>query len=340
MRRQAELTKPPGSLGRLEEIAEWLAAWQGRARPRRRAAAHRGVRRHPRRGGARRLGLSAGSHPADGDRTSSTAGPRSTSSPRRRRRPAHLRARPRPSDRRLHRGPAMSEARSAQRHGLRHDGGRARHRRAVPGRDGHRQHHRRRRRCALAPVRRQRGATGPAPAPASTAPRSTTKIARSSTRRWRATRRRRRRDPLDLLAAARRRGTRRHRRRHAGRAHGPHPGAARRLCLHRRGRGAVRRRPRALDHCLVAHRSAEPGHARLLERDRPAAAARPRTCGWARPRARRSPCRSSRRPPPATTAWRPSPKRGSAGRLNPGLTAPASEFRSITDRSGRCEYCA
>jgi nicotinate-nucleotide--dimethylbenzimidazole phosphoribosyltransferase len=24
--------------------------------------------------------------------------------------------------------------------------------------------------------------------------------------------------------------------------------------------------PRALDHCVVAHRSAEPGHARLLER--------------------------------------------------------------------------
>jgi nicotinate-nucleotide--dimethylbenzimidazole phosphoribosyltransferase len=34
VRRQAELTKPPGSLGRLEEIAEWLAAWQGRAHPR------------------------------------------------------------------------------------------------------------------------------------------------------------------------------------------------------------------------------------------------------------------------------------------------------------------
>jgi len=33
-RHQAELTKPPGSLGRLEEIAEWLAAWQGRAHPR------------------------------------------------------------------------------------------------------------------------------------------------------------------------------------------------------------------------------------------------------------------------------------------------------------------
>src|ERR1700730_16389998 len=34
VRRQAELPKRPGSLGRLEEIAEWLAAWQGRASPR------------------------------------------------------------------------------------------------------------------------------------------------------------------------------------------------------------------------------------------------------------------------------------------------------------------
>ena len=29
--RDKTLTKPPGSLGKLEEIAEWLAAWQGRA---------------------------------------------------------------------------------------------------------------------------------------------------------------------------------------------------------------------------------------------------------------------------------------------------------------------
>ncbi len=58
VRRQAELTKPPGSLGRLEEIAEWLAAWQGRANPRverprvavfagAHGVAHRGVSAYP-----------------------------------------------------------------------------------------------------------------------------------------------------------------------------------------------------------------------------------------------------------------------------------------------------
>jgi nicotinate-nucleotide--dimethylbenzimidazole phosphoribosyltransferase len=34
MRRQQNLTKPPGSLGRLEELAVWLAEWQGRESPR------------------------------------------------------------------------------------------------------------------------------------------------------------------------------------------------------------------------------------------------------------------------------------------------------------------
>ena len=29
----AQLTKPPGSLGKLEELVEWLARWQGKARP-------------------------------------------------------------------------------------------------------------------------------------------------------------------------------------------------------------------------------------------------------------------------------------------------------------------
>ena len=32
--RQAQLTKPPGSLGRLEELVAWLATWQRRAMPR------------------------------------------------------------------------------------------------------------------------------------------------------------------------------------------------------------------------------------------------------------------------------------------------------------------
>ncbi|HXG78835.1 MAG TPA: nicotinate-nucleotide--dimethylbenzimidazole phosphoribosyltransferase [Methyloceanibacter sp.] len=33
-RRERELTKPPGSLGRLEELVSWLAYWQGKAPPR------------------------------------------------------------------------------------------------------------------------------------------------------------------------------------------------------------------------------------------------------------------------------------------------------------------
>ncbi len=32
-RRDAVLTKPPGSLGRLEDVVAWLARWQGRALP-------------------------------------------------------------------------------------------------------------------------------------------------------------------------------------------------------------------------------------------------------------------------------------------------------------------
>ncbi len=31
--RDRDLTKPPGSLGRMEELAAWMAAWQGKARP-------------------------------------------------------------------------------------------------------------------------------------------------------------------------------------------------------------------------------------------------------------------------------------------------------------------
>ena len=31
--RDAQLTKPPGSLGRMEELVEWLARWQGKSPP-------------------------------------------------------------------------------------------------------------------------------------------------------------------------------------------------------------------------------------------------------------------------------------------------------------------
>ena len=31
--RNMQLTKPPGALGRLEDLAIWVAAWQGRERP-------------------------------------------------------------------------------------------------------------------------------------------------------------------------------------------------------------------------------------------------------------------------------------------------------------------
>jgi hypothetical protein len=55
--RQAQLTKPAGSLGRLEALAGWLGRWQGREMPRlgRWPCC---LRRQSRRGGARRLALS------------------------------------------------------------------------------------------------------------------------------------------------------------------------------------------------------------------------------------------------------------------------------------------
>ena len=43
--RQDTLTKPQGSLGRLEEMVAWLARWQGRAMPRLDRVAGAGLRR-------------------------------------------------------------------------------------------------------------------------------------------------------------------------------------------------------------------------------------------------------------------------------------------------------
>ncbi len=100
--RQQALTKPPGSLGRLEELAVWLARWQA-ANCRDSSASRRGLRRQSRRRRARRLGLSAGGHGADGGEFCRAAARRSTRSPRW---PAPISgraARARPPDRRFHR---------------------------------------------------------------------------------------------------------------------------------------------------------------------------------------------------------------------------------------------
>jgi nicotinate-nucleotide--dimethylbenzimidazole phosphoribosyltransferase len=43
--RDAQLTKPPGALGKLESMAEWVAAWQGIYPPKIARPVGRGVRR-------------------------------------------------------------------------------------------------------------------------------------------------------------------------------------------------------------------------------------------------------------------------------------------------------
>src|SRR5260221_12218417 len=46
--RQGQLTKPPSSLGRLEDVVVWLAQWEGRSKPRLRLGAFLGFAGHPR----------------------------------------------------------------------------------------------------------------------------------------------------------------------------------------------------------------------------------------------------------------------------------------------------
>ena len=167
----------------------------------------------------------------------------------------------------------MSEDDCAHRHRLRHDGGRAGHRHHRARRDGHRQHRPRRRRCAPACSAATRP-IGSGPAPASPAPRSRAR-SRSSTRRC-ARHRRQATDPFDLL------------RRLGGRELAAIAGAIMAARLARvpvvldgyacTAAAAVlfAADPRALDHCLVAHRSAEPGHRAAARAARQDAAARSR----------------------------------------------------------------
>ena len=74
--REAQLTKPAGALGRLEELVAVAGDLAGQHPPSVDHPAHRRLRRQSRRRRARRLGLSRRGHRADGGRISSAAAPR------------------------------------------------------------------------------------------------------------------------------------------------------------------------------------------------------------------------------------------------------------------------
>ena len=192
--RQAQLTKPAGSLGRLEELAIWLATWQARHPPRLDQPRTSGVRRQSRGRRARRFGLSRRGHGADGAELHRRRRRGKPAVPRVRRRSEGLRDEPRQADRRHRRRAGDERGGMRQGDGLRHDGGGARHRRAGARRDGDRQYHcrgsfvrrsvRRRggvvdrprnrgRRCRARGKTRGRGASRRAPSPGGRAIRST-----------------------------------------------------------------------------------------------------------------------------------------------------------------------
>ena len=133
------LARPARGIG---DLARDLAgAPPAAARP----SAHDRLRRQSRRGGARRFGLPRLGDGADGAELHRRGCGGQPAVPGRRRRFAGLRDEPRGADRRHRRGAGNDRRGMRAGDGLRHDGGRARHRRVGGGRDGDRQHHRRRR---------------------------------------------------------------------------------------------------------------------------------------------------------------------------------------------------
>ena len=175
--RERNLTKPAGSLGRLEWLVEWLAAWQGKAPPTVERplvavfAASHGVAARG------RLRLSARGQPAD---ARELRGRRRRDQPDLRQlrpRLQGLRSRPRCADGRHRRGRRHGRAILRRHHGLRHGGDRGRHRPAWPSA-----------RWASATPRSRRRSTPPStaarPRPGSgAAPASTTPAMPASSRR-------------------------------------------------------------------------------------------------------------------------------------------------------------
>ena len=228
-----------------------------------RPPAHAGVRRQSRRRGARRLGLSGRGHGADGAELHRRRRRGEPAVPAGRCRSAGLRDEPRHADRRHRRGAGDERGGMRPRDGLRDDGGRAGHRRAGDRRDGDRQHDRRGGAVRRA-VRRRGGSVDRARNRGRRAPRSTAK--RAAVAAAVARHRPAAGDPFDML------------RRLGGLEFAAMAGA---VMAARLGRVPVvldgfastaaaavlfAADPRALDHCVVGHVSAEPGHRRLLER--------------------------------------------------------------------------
>ncbi len=228
-----------------------------------RASAHRRLRRQSRRRGARRLGLSGRGDGADGAELHRRRGCGQPALPGRRRRSPGLRDEPRQADRRHRRGAGDERGGMRPRHRLRHDGGRAGDRRAGARRDGDRQHdrrrgavlalfggeaarvgrprHRRRRRRARAEARGRRRRRRP--------PRAGRRATRSNCcAGWAGSNSPR--SPAPILAAR------------MGRV----PVVLDGFCSTAAAAVLYAADPRALDHCVVGHVSAEPGHRRLLDR--------------------------------------------------------------------------
>ena len=262
--RQAELTKPAGSLGRLEEIAEWLAGWQGgRARMSTRRWSPSSPAITASSPGAFRL------IPPRSPRRWSPISPPAARRSIRSARPSTFRCKvfelalEQPTgDITREAGARRADLRGDD--GLRHGGARRRSRPAVPGRNGHRQHHAPRRRSIMRSTAARRR-IGSAAAPASTTPALRRKV--EAVRAAVALHREHLERSARSSAPARRTRDRGDRRRDPRRAHPARAGAARRLrrLLRRGGPARARSRPRSTIASPATSRPRTP-HAEVLRR--------------------------------------------------------------------------